>query len=378
MILTEEQRLIRDMARQFAESELRPHVAEWDRQAHTPREVLARMGSLGLMGVCVPQEWGGAGADFIAYATAMEEMAAVDGGIANLMAAHNSPVCAVIMQHGSDAQKQRFLRPLALGQRIGAFLLTEPQAGSDAANLLTRAERRGDQYVLNGSKQFITGGRTADIALIVAVTDPDAGKRGITCFITATDVPGYEVARVEHKLGHRTNDTCAIALRELEIPVENVLGPLGRGYGIALANLSNGRIGVAAQAVGNARAAYEATLAYAQEREAFGKPIIEHQAVGFMLADMAMEIEAGRQIYLHAAAVLESGAESLKEASMAKLYASEMAERVASAAIQIHGGYGFLNDFPVEKIYRDQRVLQLYEGTSEIQKLVIARAIAAL
>ena len=377
MLLSEEQRMIRDTARAFATREIAPYAAEWDRLGTgVPRALIAKLGAAGLMGVCVDPEWGGSGADFVSYVLAMEEISAADGGIANLMAVNNSPMAAAVESHGTEEQKQRFLRGLATGELMGCIHLTEPQAGSDAANVRTTARRDGGDYVINGAKQFITAGATGDVAIIVAVTDPSAGKRGISCFLTPTDNPGYRAVRKEDKLGHRSNDTAAVVFEDMRVPASDMLGPEGRGLGIALDNLSIGRIGVAAQAVGGARAAYEAALAYAQEREAFGKPIIEHQAVAFRLAEMATEIEVARQLYLHAAAVKDSGQESLKQASMAKLHASEMAERVASAAIQVFGGYGFLKDFPVEKIYRDVRVYQIYEGTSDVQKIVIARALA--
>jgi butyryl-CoA dehydrogenase len=378
MVLTEEQRQIRETARAFAKREIAPFAAEWDRAGGAPRSVLKKMADAGLMGVMIAPEYGGAGADFTAYVLAMEEISAVDGGLANMMAANNSPVAAAVQDYGSDWQKQNYLTKLTSGEWIGCFHLTEPHTGSDAAAIRTRAARSGDDYVLNGHKVFITGGSTADLALIVAVTDPAAGKRGITAFITPTDNPGYHVLRKENKLGHRTNDTCQIVLENMRVPARDVLGEVGRGLGIALANLSVGRIGVAAQATGGARGALKAALAYAGERETFGKRIIEHQAIAFMLAEMATQIEAARQLYLHAADLKDRGIPCAREASMAKLFASEMAERVASKAIQIHGGAGFLNDYPVEKIYRDVRVYQIYEGTSEVQKILISRMLADL
>ena len=377
MMLNEQQSMIRDMANDFAVAELAPHAADWDRQAELPMNVLHRMGELGLMGMCVPEQWGGAGADYVSYALALEEIAAGDGATSTVMSVNNAPVCAAIEAYGSDAQKQRFLPRLARGQDIGCFLLSEPQAGSDASNLRTRAKLEGNRYVLNGAKQFITSGKIGAVAMIFAVTDPEAGSRGITCFLTQTDAAGFKVERVEAKLGQRASDTCAVTIENLEVPPDMILGEPGQGYKIALANLSTGRIGIAAQATGMARAAYEHALAYAQEREAFGKPIFEHQAVSFRLADMATQIEASRQMTLHAAALKDAGEDCLKEASMAKLYASEMAERVCSDAIQIHGGYGYLNDFPVERIFRDVRVCQIYEGTSDVQKIVISRALKA-
>lgn len=377
MLPTEEQERIREAARTFARREIVPHAAEWDRNCTVPIDVLRAMGRLGLMGMCISPKWGGTGADFVSYALAVEEIAAGDCGLCNMMCVNNSPNCAAIADHGTPEQKDRFLRPLASGIQSSAFLLTEPQAGSDASALLTRAVRRGDRYVLNGTKQFITAGRSADVALIVAVTDPAAGKRGISCFLAPTSTPGYRVAREEKKLGHRAADTCQIALEDMEIPAENMLGAPGQGYRIALAYLENGRIGVAAQAVGVARAAHEAALAYAQERITFGKPIVEHQAIAFRLADMATALEAARQLTLYAAELKDAGRPCLKEASMAKLAATEMVERVCSDAIQIHGGNGYLNDYPVEKYYRDARVLPIYEGTNDIQRMVIGRALSA-
>ncbi|MFP6698382.1 MAG: acyl-CoA dehydrogenase family protein [Alphaproteobacteria bacterium] len=380
MMLNEQQRMIQDTARRFAQREILPNLKEYERTG-APPELLLKMGQAGLMGICIDPEWGGAGADFVSYVLAMEEISAADGGIANLMAANNSPVMAALRDHGSPAQKQRFLPPLTSGKMLGCFALTEPHTGSDAAAITTRAERRSERgnndFVLNGRKQFITAGRRAGIALIVAVTDPALGKRGISTFITPTDNPGYKVLAEEAKLGHRSNDTCALAFEDMVVPQDDMLGSEGRGLGIALANLSAGRIAVAAQAVGGARAAHEAALAHAQEREAFGKPIFEHQAVAFRLADMATQIEAARQLYLHAARVHDSGAPSLTAASMAKLFASEMAEKVASDALQTFGGYGYLEDYPVAKILRDVRVYSIYEGTNDIQKLVIARALAS-
>ena len=375
MLLTEEQRAIRDTARAFAQAEIAPHAAAWERDGGPPRDLYRRMGEVGLMGVCIPPEQGGAGADFVSYVLAMEEIASADCGVANVMAASNSPVSAAIAKHGTAAQKDAWLPKLARGEHLGAILLTEPHTGSDAAAIRTRARRGADGggWTIDGTKSFITAGSTADLAMIVAVTDPAAGKRGITCFLCPTERPGYRVVRKESKLGHRNNDTCEIALDGLEAGDGDVLGEPGAGLGIALGHLSAGRIAVAAQAVGTARAALEAARDYAREREAFGKPIIEHQGVAFRLAEMATEVEVARQMYLHAAALEAAGESSIREASMAKLFASEMAERVCSGAIQVHGGYGYLSDFPVEKLYRDARVLQIYEGTSEVQKIVIGR-----
>ncbi|MGK0169408.1 MAG: butyryl-CoA dehydrogenase [Gammaproteobacteria bacterium] len=376
-MLNEEQRAVQLTARRFAQAQIKPFAAQWDREGMAPRELYRSMGKVGLMGMCVPAEQGGAGADFVAYVLAMEEIAAADCGVANMMAATSSPVAAAIARHGSAMQQSTYLGKLCSGEFLGAILLTEPQAGSDAANIKTQARPHGAGFRLEGTKRFITGGRSADVALIVAVTDPSAGKRGITCFVCPTDRLGYEVVREERKLGHRTNDTCEICLDGLEVGHDEVLGETGRGLGIALGHLSAGRIAVAAQAVGVARAAFEAAVAFARDRETFGKPIIEHQSIAFQLAEMSTDIEVARQMYLYAAQLERAMEPSIREASMAKLFASEMAERVCSKAIQVHGGYGLMNECPVEKYYRDARVLQIYEGTSEVQKIVISRLISA-
>jgi hypothetical protein len=376
MLLTHEQEMIRDSVRAFARERLAPFAAEWDRNATFPREAVAEMGRMGLMGVCVPERWGGAGLDHVSLAVVMEEVAAGDGACSTMLSVQNSVVCGPINAFGTDGQKARWLRPLAAGEKLGCFCLTEPHVGSDAAAIRTRAERDGAHWVLNGVKQFITTGKNADLAVVFAVSDKGAGKRGISAFVVPADAPGYVVARVEHKLGQRASDTAQIAFENCRVPADSLLGAEGEGYRIALSNLEGGRIGIAAQSVGMARAAYEAALAYAKERETFGKPIIEHQAVNFRLADMATQIEVARQMVWHAAALRDAKRACLKEASMAKLFASEMAERVCSDAIQIHGGYGYVNDFPVERIYRDVRVCQIYEGASDIQRLVIGRAIA--
>lgn len=371
--LTEDQMRIRDLARSFATTEIAPHARAWERDGGPPRDLYRRMAAIGLMGMLVDPGWGGSGCDFTSYALAIEEVSAADGGISNVMAATNSPVAAAIERHGTEQHKRDYLTRLTSGEWIGSIHLTEPHTGSDASAITTRATRDGDEWVLSGTKAFITAGALSDVAMIVAVTDPAAGKRGISCFITPTDNPGYRILAREDKLGHRTNDTCQVAFDEMRIPATDLLGEEGRGLGIALGNLSLGRIGVAAQSVGGARAALVAARDYARERETFGRPIVEHQAVAFKLADMATRVEAGRRLYLHAAALRDAGLDCAREASMAKLFASEMAERVASDAIQIHGGAGYLADHPVEKIYRDVRVYQIYEGTSEVQKMVIAR-----
>jgi alkylation response protein AidB-like acyl-CoA dehydrogenase len=375
MLLTEEQKLTRDMARSFARDRLKPNAALWDKEARFPAEAIREMGTLGLLGMLVPPEFDGAGADHVAYALALEEVAWGDGSCSTVMGVHNSVVCLPIHRFGTPAQKERFLKPLARGELFGAFALTEPQAGSDAAAIKCRARLSGNQYVLSGTKQFITTGSHADVVIAFAVTSPEKGKKGISAFIVPTDTPGFKVAAVEKKMGQRASDTAQLVFDDMKLPPDLMLGQEGEGYRIALANLECGRVGIGAQAVGMARAAFEAALQYAKERVAFGKPICEHQAVAFRLADMATRIETARQMVLHAAALRDAGEPCLKEASMAKLYASEMAERVCSDAIQIHGGYGYLADFPVERIYRDVRVCQIYEGTSDVQRMVISRAL---
>jgi butyryl-CoA dehydrogenase len=377
MIFSQEQAMVREMARNFATSRLKPFAAEWDRSQTFPREAIEEMGQLGLMGMLVPERYDGAAADHVSYALAVEEIAAGDGATSSIMSVHNSVGCMPVLHFGSAEQKERFLRPMARGEKLAGFALTEPGAGSDASAIKTRARRQGNHYILEGTKQFITSGRNAAFIIVFAVTDASAGKKGISAFIVPTDTPGYRVARLEHKLGQRASDTAQIVFEEMTLTPDLLLGQEGEGYKIALANLEGGRIGIAAQAIGMARAAYEAALAYAKERQSFGKPIIEHQAVAFRLADMATQIEVARQMMLHAACLRDAGQPCLKEAAMAKLFASEMAEKVCSDAIQTHGGYGYLNDFPVERIYRDVRVCQIYEGSSDIQRLVISRAIAA-
>jgi hypothetical protein len=376
MLLSSEQQLVRDTMQAFAHERLAPNAARWDRESHFPREELRALGALGALGMVVPERWQGAGMDYVSLAVALEEIAAGDGATSTIVSVQNSVVCGPINAFGTDAQKEHYLRPLARGDWLGCFCLTEPQTGSDASAITTRAERRGDHFVLNGVKQFITTGKNADVAIVFAVTDKSAGKKGLSAFIVDTATPGYIVARLEDKLGQHASDTAQINFEDCAVPAANLLGPEGQGYRIALANLEAGRIGIAAQAVGMARAAFDAALVYARERSAFGQPIVQHQAVNFRLADMAMHIEAARQLIWHAAALRDAGAPCLKEASMAKLFASEMAERVCSDAIQIHGGYGYVSDFPVERIYRDVRVCQIYEGTSDMQRMVIGRALA--
>ncbi|MCO7621123.1 acyl-CoA dehydrogenase [Pseudomonas guariconensis] len=373
MLVTDEQQQIADAVRAFAQERLKPFAEQWDKEHRFPREAIAEMAELGLFGMLVPEQWGGSDTGYVAYAMALEEIAAGDGACSTIMSVHNSVGCVPILRFGNEQQKAQFLTPLASGQMLGAFALTEPQAGSDASSLKTRARRDGDHYVLSGSKQFITSGQNAGVVIVFAVTDPEAGKRGISAFIVPTDSPGYQVARVEDKLGQHASDTCQIVFDEVRVPVANRLGEEGEGYKIALANLEGGRIGIASQAVGMARAAFEVARDYANERQSFGKPLIEHQAVAFRLADMATRIAVARQMVLHAAALRDAGLPALVEASMAKLFASEMAEKVCSDALQTLGGYGYLSDFPLERIYRDVRVCQIYEGTSDIQRMVIAR-----
>lgn len=376
MIATEEQQLIRDMARSFAREKLAPNAALWDREHLFPKDAIAEMGELGFLGMVVPPEWDGAGTDYVSYAMAVMEIAAGCGPLSTIMSVHNSVGCMPILTYGTDAQKDEFLRPMARGEKLGCFCLTEPEAGSDAASIRTRARKDGDHYVLAGAKQFISTAKNGHVAIVFAVTDPNAGKRGISAFVVPTDTPGFTVVRVEDKLGQHLSDTCQLAFEDMRIPASYRLGEEGEGLKIALANLEGGRLGIAAQSVGMARSAMDHALAYARERKQFGKPIFEHQAVAFRLADMATRIEVAEQMVLHAACLRDAGRPCLKEASMAKLFASEMAERVCSDAIQIHGGYGYLADFPVERIYRDVRVCQIYEGTSDIQRLVISRALA--
>ncbi len=375
MILSEEQRQVRDTLREFAQRELAPNAATWDREHRFPREALRALGALGALGVVVPEARGGAGLDYVSLALAIEEIAAGDGATSTIVSVQNSVVCGPVAAFGSELQQAKYLPSLARGETLGCFCLTEPQAGSDAGAIATRAERRGDRYVLNGVKQFITSGANADVAIVIAVTDAAGGKRGLSAFVVDTKSRGYRVARIEDKLGQRASDTAQIAFEDCEVPVENRLGDEGDGYRIALANLEGGRIGIAAQSVGMARAALDAAIVYARERRTFGKPIAEHQAVSFRLADMATQVDVARQMAWHAAALRDAGEPCIKEAAMAKLFASEMAERVVSEALQIHGGYGYVEDFPVERIYRDVRVCRIYEGTSDVQRMLIAREV---
>ncbi len=374
--LSEDQRMIRDMARDFARREIAPHAQAWEKAGWIDDALVAQMGELGLLGMVVPEEWGGSYIDYVAYALAVEEISAGDGATGALMSIHNSVGCGPVLNYGSQAQKDEWLAELASGRAIGCFALTEPQAGSEAHNLRTRAELVDSQWVLNGSKQFCSNAKRAKLAIVFAVTDPDLGKKGLSAFLVPTDTPGFAVERSEHKMGIRASDTCAVSLSDCRIPQANLLGERGKGLAIALSNLEGGRIGIGAQALGIARAAFEAALLYARERVQFGKPIAEHQSIANMLADMQTQLNAARLLILHAARLKSAGLSCLSEASQAKLFASEMAEKVCSQAVQIHGGYGYLEDYPVERYYRDARITQIYEGSSEIQRLLIARELA--
>ncbi|MGE5517463.1 MAG: acyl-CoA dehydrogenase family protein [Bacteroidota bacterium] len=375
MIPTEEQTLIRDTARNFARERLAPNAEKWDREARFPREALAEMAELGFLGMLLPEEFDGSYTGHVAYAMALEEVAAGCGALSTVMSVHNSVACMPIFKFGTAEQKAHFLPKMASGEWLGGFALTEPHAGSDASALRVRAVRDGDAYVLNGTKQFVTSGKSAQVLVVFAVTDPGAGKKGITGFIVPTDTPGFTVARVEDKMGQHASDTAQVVFEDMRLPAWLRLGEEGQGYKIALSNLEGGRIGIASQCVGMARAAMEAARDYAKDRVTFGQPLIEHQAIAHKLADMATQIAAARLMVLHAADLRDAGLPCLTEASMAKLFASEMAERVASSAIQVLGGYGYLKDFPVERIYRDVRVCQIYEGASEIQRMLIARSL---
>ena len=375
MILNQDQEMIRDAVREFAKNELWPNAAAWDKAHHFPREALRGLAALGAYGICVPEEFGGANLDYVTLALVLEEIAAGDGGTSTVISVTNCPVNAIFLNFGNAAQKKKWLEPLAQGKMLGAFCLTEPHVGSDASALKTTAVKDGDGYVINGVKQFITSGKNGDVAIVIAVTDKAAGKRGMSAFIVPTNAPGYNVARLEDKLGQHSSDTAQINFDNCRIPAENLIGQEGEGYKVALGGLEGGRIGIAAQSLGMARSAFEVALAYAKDRVSFGQPIFNHQAVGFRLAECATKIEAARQLIWHAASLKDAGRPCLKEAAMAKLFASEMAEEVCSAAIQTLGGYGYVSDFPVERIYRDVRVCQIYEGTSDVQKIIIQRAL---
>ncbi len=377
MILTQEQEMIRDSVRAFAQEQIAPFAADWDKHSTFPRKALQGLAELGVLGMVVPEEWDGTGLGYIELGLALEEIAAADGATSTIVSVQNSLACMILLKYGSDALREEWLKPLARGEKLGCFCLTEPHVGSDAGAITTTARREGDEWVLNGVKQFITTGKEGDVAIVFAVTDKAAGKKGISTFLVPTATPGYIVARLEDKIGQHASDTAQILFENCRIPAANLLGKEGEGYKIALSNLEGGRIGIAAQSVGMARGALEAAVRYAKERTSFGKPLVEHQAIAFMLADMATQIDVARQAVWHAAALRDAGRPCLKEASQAKLFASQMAEKVCSDAIQVHGGYGVTADFPVERIYRDVRVCQIYEGASEIQKLVIARAVLA-
>ena len=376
MLLSDEHRAVQEAVRNFVQEQIAPHAARWDRESHFPAVELKGLAALGCYGVAVPEQWGGAGLDYLALAIILEEIAAGDGGTSTVVSVNNCPVCSILMAWGSEAQKAQWLTPLARGEMLGAFCLTEPHVGSQADGLKTTAVRDGDHYLLNGVKQFITSGKNGDVAIVMAVTDKAAGKKGISAFLVPTNAPGYLVARLEDKMGQHSSDTAQILFENCRVSAANLIGEEGQGLKIALSGLEGGRIGIAAQSVGMARAAFETALVYSKERIAFGQPIFEHQAVQFRLAEMATQIEAARQLIHHAASLKDAGRPCLKEAAMAKLNASEMAERVCSAAIQTLGGYGYVSDFPLERIYRDVRVCQIYEGTSDVQKILIGRALA--
>ena len=376
MLLSEDHLAVQDAVRSFVQAEVAPHAAAWDKNHSFPAAALQGLAALGCYGVAVPEEWHGAGLDYLALAVILEEIAAGDGATSTVVSVNNCPVCSILMAYGNTAQKESYLKPLARGEMLGAFCLTEPHVGSEAGGLKTTAVKDGDGYVINGVKQFITSGKNGDVAIVMAVTDKAAGKKGISAFIVPTKTPGYQVARVEDKLGQHASDTAQINFEHCRVPAENLLGEEGMGLKIALSGLEGGRIGIASQALGMARAAFEAALAYSKDRTSFGQPIFQHQAVQFKLADMATQIEVARQMIWHAATLKDTARPCLKEAAMAKLFASEMAERVCSDAIQVFGGYGYVSDFPVERIYRDVRVCQIYEGTSEVQKILIGRALA--
>jgi butyryl-CoA dehydrogenase len=375
MLLTQDQEMIRDAVRAFAKEQLWPNAARWDKEHHFPREAHQGLAALGAYGICVPEDLGGAGLDYLTLALVLEEIAAGDGGTSTAISVTNCPVNAILMRYGKEKQKQHWLTRLARGELLGAFCLTEPHVGSDASALRTTARREGDEYVINGVKQFITSGKYGHLAIVIAVTDKAGGKKGMSAFLVPTDTPGYVVARLEDKIGQHSSDTAQIQLENCRIPAENLIGEEGEGYKIALSALEGGRIGIAAQSVGMARSALEVAIDYAKQRESFGTAIFNHQAVGFRLAECATRLEAARQLIWHAAALRDAGKPCLKEAAMAKLFASEMAEQVCSAAIQTLGGYGYVSDFPVERIWRDVRVCQIYEGTSDVQKIIIQRGL---
>ncbi len=365
--------LIVDMVRKFSQDRLAPHAAAREKAGRIEADIVRELGELGILGATTSADWDGSEIDPVTYAMLLEEIAAGDGSVSTLVSVHNSPTCIVVGNYGTDAQKDRWLRPLARGEHVGSFGLTEPQAGSDASALRTRAVRKGDVYVVNGAKQFISNAAHPGSLVFFAVTDPTAGKRGLSAFIVDKNTPGFSIARVEEKLGQKASDTCALSFEDMEVPVAQRIGAEGEGYKIALSTLESGRIGIASQAVGMARAALDYAIGYARERKAFGGAIIDFQAVGFRLADAKTRLEAARQLTLHAARLKAEGKPALEAACMAKLFASEAAEAICTAAIQTLGGYGFLADYPVERIYRDVRVCQIYEGTSDVQKLILQR-----
>ncbi len=373
MILSADNEMVRDAVRAFAQAELWPNAARWSRERHFPREALQGLAALGAYGICVPEEFGGANLDYLTLALVLEEIAAGDGGTSTIISVTNCPVNAILLNFGSAAQKKQWLTPLAQGKMLGAFCLTEPHVGSDASALRTSAVKDGDGYLINGVKQFITSGKHGDVAIVIAVSDKGMGKKGMSAFLVPTNTPGYRVARLEDKMGQHSSDTALINFDNCRVPAENLIGQEGEGYKIALSGLEGGRIGIAAQSVGMARSALDCAIAYAKERTSFGQSIFSHQAVGFRLADAATRLEAARQLIWHAATLRDAGRPCLKEAAMAKLFASETAEAVCSAALQTLGGYGYVSDFPVERICRDVRVCQIYEGTSDIQKMIIQR-----
>ncbi|WP_300441870.1 acyl-CoA dehydrogenase family protein [Zoogloea sp.] len=377
MLLTQEQEMIRDTMRAFAQERLAPFAGEWDKNHTFPAEALKELGALGALGMVVPDEWDGAGMDYMSLVLTLEEIAAGDGATSTIVSVQNSLACGITMKYGTDAQKETWLKPLARGDKLGCFCLTEPHTGSDASAITTRADRDGDDFIINGIKHYITTGKHAEVAIVFAVTDKAAGKKGISCFLVPTATPGYIVARIEEKMGQHASDTAQIVFENCRVPASALLGKEGEGYKIALSNLEAGRIGIASQAVGMARSAFEAAVRYAKDRQTFGVPIIEHQAVNFRLADMATQLDAARLMVWRAAMLKDAGKPCLKEASMAKMFASEMAEKVCSDAIQIHGGCGYTDESPVERIARDVRVCQIYEGANDIQRLVIGRTIAS-
>jgi butyryl-CoA dehydrogenase len=373
--LTDEQRMVQDLAREFAEHEVKPIAAECDREGRFPHATVKRMGELGLLGIMVPEQHGGGGADMLSYVLALEEVAVACASHAVVMSVNNSLVCAPLLKFGTPAQHERFLAPIASGQGLACFALTEPQAGSDARNLATLARRDGDDYVLDGRKVFVTSGRESTLALVFAQTDPGKAHHGISAFIIEKGTPGFLVPKVEDKLGLRASDTAEFVFEACRVPVANRLGAEGQGFKIAMQVLDAGRIGIAAQAVGIARAALEASVAYAKERRTFGVAIGQHQMIQWMLADMATAVDAARLLTWRAAVLKDRGKPYGPAASMAKLFASEAAMRIATDAVQIHGGYGYVKDYPVERYFRDAKITQIYEGTSQIQRLVVARAL---